>query len=58
MRKVIIESVCYNCLNYFYNQVCAAFPDGIPQEFLSGENDHSEKHQSQKNNILFNSSVK
>ncbi len=32
---------------------CAAFPEGIPEEILSGEFIHTKKHPKQNNEILF-----
>ncbi len=32
---------------------CAAFPDGIPADILTGEFDHTEKHPDQDNDIVF-----
>jgi hypothetical protein len=43
---------CLMCINFINNQ-CAAFPNGIPQEILVGENDHSEPLPNQENNIIF-----
>jgi len=39
---VIIEPVCRICIwNYGHEwDECDAFPDGIPQTILNGENDH------------------
>ncbi len=34
---------CNNCKHYFRDKpgaTCAAFPDGIPDAILTGENDH------------------
>jgi hypothetical protein len=35
---------CSGCALYRGLGECAAFPDGIPQEIMSGEFDHSEPH--------------
>jgi hypothetical protein len=32
---------------------CIAFPDGIPKEILTGENDHTEPLPDQGNNIVY-----
>tara|TARA_R110000868_G_C10656262_1_gene745408 strand:+ start:591 stop:767 length:177 start_codon:yes stop_codon:yes gene_type:complete len=50
MIKII---VCFNCKNYIKDFKCMAFPNGIPEEILVGENDHSEPLPNQENNIIF-----
>ena len=35
-----ISELCDGCNHLDYNLACAAFPDGIPQEILSGHFDH------------------
>ena len=35
---------CDNCKNYTLGLSCLAFPDGIPDDILSGEVDHTEPH--------------
>lgn len=47
---------CPNCKNFHGLNTCKAFPDGIPEEILSGQFDHSEKWPDQENNILFDPS--
>lgn len=37
---------------------CKAFPNGIPDEIVIGENKHLKKHPEQKNNIVFKSKKK
>lgn len=37
-----ISVQCMACLNWKENIVCNAFPDGIPEEILTGEHDHTE----------------
>lgn len=44
---------CITCQNYNCNLTCIAFPNGIPQEILVGENDHTEPLPEQENNIVF-----
>lgn len=40
-RKGDVEmSPCANCRFYFANAICNAFPDGIPDEILLGNNLH------------------
>ena len=50
MIKII---VCFNCKNYIKDFKCAAFPNGIPEEILRGENPHTEPLPNQENNIIF-----
>jgi hypothetical protein len=33
---------CVFCKNYNSELKCKAFPDGIPEEILTGEHDHTE----------------
>jgi hypothetical protein len=47
---------CFNCKNYIFENefmVCKAFADGIPENILTGEFDHTKKHPDQDNDILF-----
>jgi hypothetical protein len=46
-------SLCNNCKNHLGGLKCLAFLDGIPQEILEDENDHSEPLPNQENNIVF-----
>lgn len=46
--------ICFSCKHF--DEIkggCKAFPDGIPDEITSGDNDHSEPLPGQKNNIVF-----
>ena len=47
------ECVCFSCKNYQKDNLCKAFPDGIPVEILRGDNPHTKKHPEQKNEIIF-----
>ena len=47
------KDLCKNCVNYFTDLKCIAFPNGIPQEILVGDNDHSEPLPKQDNDIVF-----
>lgn len=51
------SSPCRMCNNDFNinKYTCEAFPHGIPDEILSGHNQHKEKHPYQTNNITFKS---
>jgi hypothetical protein len=35
---------CIRCNHYQWDFKCDAFPDGIPDEILSGDNDHTEPY--------------
>lgn len=45
--------LCRKCIHYRGNLRCRAFSEGIPDEILEGENDHSKPLKGQKNNIVF-----
>ena len=36
----IYKSLCASCRHYNGEYACAAFPDGIPERFLTGEESH------------------
>ena len=45
---------CLKCSHYWGLTHCDAFPDdGIPDDILFGEFDHTAKHPQQKNDIVF-----
>ena len=49
-----VDLVCFNCKNFrIFEGGCNAFPDGIPSEITSGENEHSKPLPDQENNIVF-----
>lgn len=50
------ECICIECkhLDTDGTEVfCKAFPDGIPDDILDGNNDHKKIHKDQDNKILF-----
>lgn len=47
--------VCNKCKWNRGDGTCRAFPEGIPDEILNGENDHNEPLPDQRNNITFES---
>ena len=48
------DLICFKCKHFdFINGGCAAFPDGIPDEITSGENEHSKPIYDQENDIVF-----
>jgi hypothetical protein len=44
---------CILCINYIGGAKCLAFPKGIPENILSGKNDHSQPLPDQDNDIVF-----
>jgi hypothetical protein len=48
-------SICINCKNYLKGLTCKAFPEGIPEEILNGDNNHSKPLPDQENDIVFES---
>jgi len=51
------QIICVLCRHYDWKKPethnCKAFPDGIPDEILFGENDHKKPLPEQKNKIVF-----
>jgi hypothetical protein len=48
------ELICSKCIHFRrFDGGCDAFPDGIPDEITSGEDNHSLPIDGQKNNIVF-----
>ena len=46
--------ICFKCKHRdIFEDGCKAFPDGIPDEILSGDNDHSKPLPGQQNDIVF-----
>jgi hypothetical protein len=47
--------ICFKCKHFreFSGGGCDAFPEGIPDEITSGENEHKEILKDQKNDIVF-----
>ena len=55
------DVVCARCKNFSRSSVgfkCKAFPKGIPEEILIGENDHAKPLKKQKNDIVFDPYMK
>ena len=51
---IILQPICFDCKHFdIEKSTCAAFPNQIPDEILSGENDHSKPLQEQGNKIVF-----
>ena len=42
IREVMGEIQCTSCAHFQSGNICAAFPDGIPLEIVSGGHDHRE----------------
>ena len=47
------SDLCPGCKNYLGDLVCLAFGDGIPDEILSGQNNHSVPLPGQDNDIVY-----
>ena len=49
-----VHLICFECKHFrVIEGGCDAFPDGIPDEITSGENEHSEPLYFQENSIVF-----
>lgn len=48
-------AVCINCKHRKPYSTCTAFPKGIPDEILSGDNHHTTPLKEQSNKIVFES---
>jgi len=47
------KDLCNKCANYFGDLACQAFPKGIPENILTGKNDHRKPLPKQGNDIVF-----
>jgi hypothetical protein len=48
------DLICFKCKHIRpFEGGCDAFPDGIPEEVTSGENEHGKPLEGQENNIIF-----
>ena len=48
--------ICEDCVHQITDKpgaICEAFPEGIPDEILTGINDHSKPLEEQKNELVF-----
>ena len=45
--------ICFICKHFDVINGCKAFPDGIPDEITSGENEHRAPLPEQDNDIVF-----
>jgi|LakMenEpi03Aug12_release.lakeMendotaPanAssembly.Ray.scaffolds.fasta_scaffold206887_2 hypothetical protein len=48
-----INDNCFLCVHYFGDKSCFAFPNGIPDEIIVGDNLHTEPLPNQGNDIVF-----
>jgi hypothetical protein len=44
---------CYSCKFFYGHSACKAFIDGIPEEILTGEIEHSKPIKGQGNSIVY-----
>lgn len=48
------DLICFKCKHFNLSGTgCNAFPEGIPPEITSGDNEHSKPLESQSNSIVF-----
>ena len=48
------KEICFHCKNYIADLTCEAFfPERIPDEILTGFNNHKKPLRGQKNKIVF-----
>lgn len=47
------KNLCQNCEHYWGDLACAAFTERIPDEILTGDNDHTHKHPDQVGDFVF-----
>ncbi len=48
-----MNTQCSVCKHFHLSHECGAFPNGIPNEIVSGEIDHSDLHSNQDNDLVF-----
>lgn len=49
-----LKPICFDCKHFDINtSLCEAFKEDIPDEILSGENDHSRPLEDQENDLVF-----
>jgi hypothetical protein len=48
-----IDAICFSCVHFDAILGCPAFPDGIPEAILLGENDHSQIIKGQVGKFIF-----
>lgn len=52
-RFIIDSDRCVSCLYHSGGITCMAFPNGIPDEIINGENQHIEPLPNQGNNLVY-----
>jgi hypothetical protein len=53
-----IDPICLRCVHFRpFSGGCDAFPDGIPDEILVGDDDHSKPLPGQGNDVTFEAGV-
>jgi hypothetical protein len=47
------KDLCFNCIHYWGERSCDAFPDEIPKEIIVGDDNHEKPHPQQENDLVF-----
>lgn len=53
IKEIIDSDRCVSCLYHSGGTACLAFPNGIPDEIIQGENQHTEPLPNQGNNLVY-----
>ena len=53
IKAIIDNDVCLRCKHFWGFKSCSAFPDGIPDEIMHGDNMHTKPLEGQENDIVF-----
>ncbi len=53
LSEINLIPICMVCKHHKAKFKCPAFPNGIPDEILNGNNDHSKPLPEQDNDIVF-----
>ncbi len=47
------KTLCAECIHYVGDSSCKAFPEGIPEEIMAGDNDHKTPLPGQENDLIY-----
>jgi hypothetical protein len=53
IKTIIDNDICLKCQHFWGIDACDAFPDGIPDEIMHGDNMHKKPLPEQGNKIVF-----